>query len=65
MIRCSMDGLTELSKGNWVDQTSIGNSITQDAGNVEGCFKTATLKSYVTVPPDTANRPSIIRLCPG
>lgn len=37
----------------------------QDPDNVKGCFEQGTLKTYVTVPPVTLNRPSIVRLCPG
>lgn len=72
IVRCSGDGLTQLSSGDWIDQdslSSLGNFLSQDSGNVVGCFPpagtAATLKTYVTVPPFELNMPSIIRICPG
>lgn len=52
-------------KNTYIDNDSLDVVMAQDPDNVKGCFEQGTLKTYVTVPPVTLNRPSIVRLCPG
>ncbi|KAF6231012.1 hypothetical protein HO173_010712 [Letharia columbiana] len=66
IVRCSSKGILQMEKKNtYIDNDSLDVVMAQDPDNVKGCFEQGTLKTYVTVPPVTLNRPSIVRLCPG